>query len=344
MHRPTSMVPPALVVIAAAVASAALPIVSGCELCEGEPSVAFEREESGTEVTLRDVESVGNGVAVAVGDGGLILTRSPEGVWATRMRRTMSDLSAVASRTTDSQVFLTAVGAGGVIVFSADGGLNWEVGDSGVTADLRDVAHGGAMVAVGDGVILRSNTSGHTWTPVGPPDGVGNLRAVVSLDGSNVQPHFVAVGDGGSVFLSTNDGLGWSRRDAGTTADLRAAGVYRGGEGLGLTPLFWVAGADGTARAMLDESGEHWEAVELGLDADIVAVTPESDWLLASDGSLHTLHGRPGPSDPWFPPEDQVAEHGLLGLGGSFGEAWLVGEAGTIVRARSVVPNCPIRY
>ncbi|MCY1060111.1 hypothetical protein [Nannocystis sp. SCPEA4] len=302
--------------------------------------MAFTLEASGTEATLRDVDSAGDGVVVAVGDGGVILTRSPEGVWVTRKGNTTSDLSAVASHVASSQVLLTAVGAGGTIVVSDDGGLNWEIADSGVTVDLHDVAWGSGTVAVGDGVILRRDGFGRAWTPVGPSDGVGSLRAVASLDSPGQQTRFVAVGDGGAVFLSTDGGVGWIQRDAGTTADLRAAGVYRGGGGLGFTPLFWVAGVDGTARAMLDGTGERWETVDLGLDADVVGITPESDWLLASDGSLLNVGGTLGPSDPLVPPEDQIAQHRLFGIGGSFDEAWLVGEAGTIVRAGEVLPSC----
>lgn len=137
-----------------------------------------------------------------------------------------------------------------------------------------------AVVAVGDGVIVRSPTSGHTWTVVEPPEAFGSLHAVTGIE-PPAGPKFVAVGDGGAVFLR-GDGTGWIRRDAGTTADLRAAGVYRGRGGLGLTPLFWLAGVDGTVRAMLDGSGERWETVELGLDGDVIDVTPESDWVLAA--------------------------------------------------------------
>lgn len=342
MSRSALTALPALVAISAAVLGAGLPLVSGCQACEGEPTVTFTAEASGTEVALHDAEQIGEGVVVAVGDGGVIVTRSPEGAWSIRPSGTTRELSAVASRAFGEQVFVTAVGQGGTIVFSNDGGMTWELVDSGVSADLRAVAGGTVVVAVGDGVIVRSPTSGHTWTVVEPPEAFGSLHAVAGIE-PPAGPKFVAVGDGGAVFLS-GDGTGWIRRDAGTTADLRAAGVYRGGGGLGLTPLFWVAGVDGTVRAMLDGSGERWETVELGLDGDVVDVTPESDWLLAADGSLHDLSGTLGPSDPWFPPQEQVGQRRLLGIGGSLDEAWLVGEAGMIVRARLMTPYCPTRY
>lgn len=327
--------------IAAAVAGAVPPLVPGCNTCDGGWSVTFVRETSGTEATIRGVEDLGDGGLVAVGDDGMILTRGAKGRWSLRIEGT-KDLSAVASHAVGTQVFLTAVGPSGTIVSSVDGGLSWEADESGTSADLRDVAYGTAAVAVGDGIILRSAASKQAWAPVGPPDGVGSLHAVASLKVPGDPARFVAVGDGGAVFFSDNDGVDWIRRDAGTMADLRAAGVYRGGDGLVGTIGFWIAGDDGTVRAMLDSSGERWKQVELGLDADVVGVTRESDWLLASDGSFQALYGTLGPSEPWVVPDEQ-AQHRLLGIAGSFDEVWLVGEAGTIVHAR-VVMHCSRGY
>lgn len=338
MSSRASALPPVSLALAAALAGA-----SGCGTCDDESSVKFTREDSGTAATLRDAASLGDSGAVAVGDDGAIVTRNEDGHWSLRTGGAANHLYAVASRTAGTRVSVTAVGERGTIVTSVDGGLTWKTADSGTSVDLRDVAYGTAVVAIGDGVILRSSASGQAWEQVQPPDGVGVLRSIASIDAPGEQARFIAVGDGGAVFFSADDGEDWVRRDARTTADLRAAGVYRGGEGLGLTPLFWIAGADGTVRAALDESLERWEHVELGLDADVVAITPETDWLLAADGSLHALGGAPGLSDPWLPPDDLLAGHRLLGLGGALDEAWVVGEAGTILRAHYIRPICTTR-
>ena len=95
--------------------------------------------------------SYGNGLFVAVGAGGLILTSSDGVSWTQRNSGTSSNLLGVAYVNT---VFV-AVGSGGTLLTSSDS-ANWTLRASGTTNDLTAVAYGnGHFVAVGaNGTIL----------------------------------------------------------------------------------------------------------------------------------------------------------------------------------------------
>lgn len=148
---------------------------------------------------------------------------------------------------------LVAVGLGGTIVTSLDG-LAWASPSSGTTNNLLDVAYGnGVFVAVGGGAQVRTaaDTDLTTWTPrTSNPTVSANLRSVKfgngqffavgdlgssirSSDGTNwtrntdiagVPALFgtafgagvqVAVGNGGGIFSSADNGASWTVSSAG---------------------------------------------------------------------------------------------------------------------------------
>jgi hypothetical protein len=101
----------------------------------------------------------GNGLFVAVGEGGAILT-SPDGVsWTARTSGTGNDLSGVTYGNGPSWRW----GTGGAILTSPDG-VSWTGGPRG-RHDLYGVAYGnGTFVAVGDRGTILTSPDGVSWT------------------------------------------------------------------------------------------------------------------------------------------------------------------------------------
>jgi len=101
--------------------------------------------------SLFDV-TYGNGLFVAVGSGGIILT-SPDGVsWTLRNSGTSRDINGVAY----AKGLFVAVGERGTIVTSPDG-VTWTAGALPTSRGFWGVAYGnGLFVAVGGGTILTS--------------------------------------------------------------------------------------------------------------------------------------------------------------------------------------------
>ena len=102
-----------------------------------------------------------------------------------------------------------AVGNGGKIIFTPDGGQNWvdQTSPTGADADLYSVACLGptTAVAVGEqGVILRTVNAGATWTKVAVTSYVDLF--CVSFGGAS---NGIATGVNGQIYASTNGGASW---------------------------------------------------------------------------------------------------------------------------------------
>jgi hypothetical protein len=168
----------------------------------------------------------GNGTFVAVGAKGTILT-SPDGVtWTQQTSGTDNYLFGV----TYGNGLFVAVGKWGTILTSPDG-VSWTARASGTSNWLRGVTYGnGLFVAVGDGAILTS-PDGASWTARASGTGYW-LYAVTYGNGL-----FVAVGPNGAI-LTSPDGVTWTQRTSGTGYSLHGV-TYGNG-------LFVAAGWNGT--------------------------------------------------------------------------------------------------
>lgn len=102
----------------------------------------------------------GQGQFVAVGTLGAILTSSNGLNWSPQDSGTPNRLNAVAS----TQLGLVAVGDLGTILTSADGS-NWNVRTSGTASSLVGVSEGfGKIIAAANTTVLVSSTNGLDWT------------------------------------------------------------------------------------------------------------------------------------------------------------------------------------
>jgi hypothetical protein len=165
-------------------------------------------------------------VFVAVGEGGAVYSSSDnQKTWTSR-----SLPSTATGRRLNDVVFafgrFIAVGEAGTIVYSSDG-ATWTASTINSTAslsgtNLTGMAFSGAtLMAVGQGGTVLTSGDGITWTAQ-TTNITQNLNAVAISAGvtatlpavASTSTFWVAVGDAGSVFTST-DGVTWTSRNTG---------------------------------------------------------------------------------------------------------------------------------
>ena len=239
----------------AALGTTVLLAAPGCEtaLCdEFGTELTFTLEASTTTATLRSVAVETTGRAVAVGDGGVLLTRDPAGTWQAQDSTVTTDLHAVAVAVDDARAI--AVGAGGVVLISHEGGT-WVSVPTGVTADLHGITFldEGGVIVVGDGVLLRSEDLGLTWASVEVP-ATAMLRAAGARreydweTGTTRIVEILAVGQDGVAFSSPDVGETWQAVATGVSEDLRAIAAMQGSDDDGEREVWLVLGTQTLLR------------------------------------------------------------------------------------------------
>jgi len=171
-------------------------------------------------LATRHVETDGNGSYAAVGDFGVIMTSSDGVEWNVRQSGTMN-LNSVAY----GAGRFVAVGNGGRILRSstkaADGYASWSEISSGSASTLRGITYNGSVfVAVGNSQISENFPYVPKMTILTSPDGAVwsdhsqllainetlDLRDVAAGNGT-----VVAVGSGGVILTSSDNGNSWRR-------------------------------------------------------------------------------------------------------------------------------------
>ena len=134
--------------------------------------------------------------------------------WISRASGTTQSLYGVACPTSSACL---AVGYGGTILASTDGGVTWTGRSSGTGQWLVGITclTSSTCLAVGyGGTILASTDSGATWSSRTSGTQAGLLD--ITCSGNSC----LTVGDAGTILASTDSGATWSSRTSGTTADL----------------------------------------------------------------------------------------------------------------------------
>ena len=185
-----------------------------------DPLDLWVKGDSGTTTDLYGLV-YGQGMFVAVGYSGVILT-SPDGVaWANQSSGTSNDLHGA---TYANNMFL-AVGNSGTILTSPDG-IAWTSHPSGTTEYLKEVSYGnGIYLAAGKNGTILSSPDGLVWTP----QSSGTLQDFSDVAFAN--GIFVAIGGGpgvDSIILTSADGTAWKSAASGTRANLRRVAYGRG--------------------------------------------------------------------------------------------------------------------
>lgn len=151
--------------------------------------------------------------------------------WTSIPSPTTNDLYAVSFA--DSLVG-TAVGAGGTIIRTTDGGLHWITQTSGTTGALRGIIQvdTDTAIAVGDSAgILRTTTGGNTWaTVLGGQNIVLNDIKMIDRDTG------LAVG-APSIYRTTDGGLNWIPQITPFAANFTGAAFEDRDSGLVVTDI-----------------------------------------------------------------------------------------------------------
>lgn len=210
--------------------------------------------------------------------------QAQSGGWVVRNQRPGGYLWGIASNGTR----LVAVGTEGRILTSTDG-VTWEVRSTGGTDWLLGVAYDGndyskQFVAVGDKGRIFSSRDGLTWTAAaGVPTSARLNNVCFGTYNSAYGGLWVAVGEGGTVVASSDNGLTWRAGTTGVTGWLR-----------GLTYLmtryyFYAPNGSGTAGfgsiRYLSENG----FVASGQDGAMLVSTDGLKWTRMVSGTTEDL-------------------------------------------------------
>ncbi|MCA9693039.1 MAG: hypothetical protein KC636_25810 [Myxococcales bacterium] len=236
----------------------------GVLLSTADGGARWETHAVDVDETLRDVTATAGAVVLAVGDGGALLRSEDLGATWTRPPTTAVDWTGVAADEAGERAFLAgadgsiwrhepdapltrvrapgpalsdisvtpagdaiaAVGQGGWLLTSSDGGARWEIVAPPTDRDLNAVviAHDGAtIIAVGEAGVTVHLRAGAAIVHE-HLDPALHLRALhVSADG-----HGVAVGDAGAVLVSHDAGERWIIEDLGLVDTLRGVDELEG--------------------------------------------------------------------------------------------------------------------
>ena len=215
----------------------------------GGNGVVWTRGNGGTGDDFVDVAAVDGATFVAV--AGSTIHRSDD---AGSTFEPVMVTSAAISKVRFAGPVGWAVGAGGLILNSIDGGETWVEQDSTTSGDLYAVWAVSANQAWAGGVagkLLVTYDGGSSWSSVDGPT-IRTLRDVVC----NAQ-RCLAAGDQGTLLEYDPAQMIWSNKVSNTGEDLARVVILSNGNGL----------AVGSSRAVVSESGGTWSATtkDLGL-------------------------------------------------------------------------------
>lgn len=230
--------------------------------------------------TAEDLDGVvfGDGVFVAVGNNGTILT-SPDGTaWTLRPSGSTKRLRGITYGSA-GRIF-AAVGYGGTVLHSNDRGQTWTANNVSAGTDLQGiaagpVANGGTrFVAIGSSrKVLMANSPVLPFTEQSLPGTVpasASLFAVAGLDqnGSST-PFFVITGSGGLVLTST-DAQSWTKLACGYTGNITAVGRQLGQNAVAAGDQ---SGAGGLTSKRITISGSACSAAAAAANAPMAGIT-----------------------------------------------------------------------
>jgi photosystem II stability/assembly factor-like uncharacterized protein len=241
------------------------------------------------------------------------------GGWPAETAGTTQDLSGIVS-TDDAHGW--AVGDGGTIVSTQDGGTTWLAQTSNTTQNLHavvfsDGAHGWA---VGDGgTIVSTHDGGATWTQQGPGT-TQNLHALAFADGA----HGWAVGDAGTILTTADGGATWVSQASGTAVPLN--GIYFRGLDTG-----WAVGEGGTILNT-GNGGATWTQQASGTTQNLHALAfadGAHGWAVGDGGTvLTTADG----GATWTAQTSGVTQALDAAAFVDSARGWAVGAGGTLLR------------
>jgi photosystem II stability/assembly factor-like uncharacterized protein len=210
-------------------------------------------------------------------------------------------------------------GEDGIVLRTQDAGVSWTLQDTGTTRHLRAIGFSGTTGwVVGDGGTVRKTTnSGDDWAAQNAGVAVP-LRAIAVVDAS----HVWAVGDSGTIIHTEDGGTSW--KDQGP-ASVRLDAVHFVNASVG-----FAVGRLGTILTTTD-GGENWTELPSGTSVHLRAVCfvdANTGWVAGGGGALlKTMDG----GKHWTE-QDSHSTAALLGLAFRSGtEGWAVGVQGKAI-------------
>ena len=191
-------------------------------------------------------------------------------------------------RTADESATLRgwAVGSGGMIAYTTDGGKTWAPQHSGVKENLRQITfvdedHG--WIA-GRGVLLRTENGGQTWQVIKKV--VQNFRRISAIQFINTKEGWLGA-DQGQTLHTTDGGVTWKRQKTGTTnRPITALHFVNSTEGWAITPQR----VEGGLILHTVNSGDYWEIQDKTHQpaAAVHFADSKSGWIVGRDGRSFT--------------------------------------------------------
>ena len=195
-----------------------------------------------------------------------------------------------------------AVGEGGAILVTTNGGATWSKQSSGTFATFWGVAFSDATHgwAVGEGgLILATTNGGATWSARG--SGTSELLYDVAFSDAT---HGWAVGEGGTILATTDGGATWSKQSSGRSTWLHGVAfadathgwaVGEGGTILATTNggATWIAQSSGSSNRLYDVAfSDATHAWVVGRDGVILATANGgATWSAQTSGTTERLRG-----------------------------------------------------
>ena len=214
-------------------------------------------------VPLTSVARAGNAL-VAVGDHGMIVRSVDDGATWQQASVPVSTLLTEVDFADDRLGW--AVGHGGVILATTDGGLNWTLqkvveGDPALlSVHFLDADRG--YVTGAYGTALRTTDGGRHWEPMAVGQGLDADYHLNHLFSTHDGTLYIA-GESGLAFRSTDGGASWTKLDTGVSGSLWSGLEYERGEVL-------LLGMTGKVIASRD-GGVTWQERDTGTEQSLTS-------------------------------------------------------------------------
>jgi photosystem II stability/assembly factor-like uncharacterized protein len=246
---------------------------------------AARRDANAARAMLLAAATAGSRI-VAVGANGYVLLSDDGGASYRQARQVALDFTLTGVWFADANNGW-AVGHGGSIIHSRDGGETWQLQRSETEPDqplfsvyFSDAQHGWASGLWS--LLLHTSDGGQSWSPIKLPVAAGQKRADLNLLKIFSGPHdalYIAA-EQGTLFRSLDQGEHWEVLKTGSNASLWSGVVSSAGS--------IVVGGLGGKLLRSSDGGSNWHTVEAGTSGSITSLQARDGmlWAVSLEGSV----------------------------------------------------------
>jgi len=240
-----------------------------------------EQVAAATNVPVLGVARAGTRI-VTVGDHGVVLLSDDDGKSYRQARAVPTNLTLTATYFVDSHKGW-AVGHGGVIIATGDGGETWQLERSDLSVDqplfsvyFRNENEGWAVGLWS--LMLHTMDGGRHWIPLAVPVPPGAKKADKNL-------YSIFSSGNGTLLMTSEQGLVLRSTDAGATWDYVKSG-YSGSlwTGIGLRDGTLLVGGLRGSVLRSEDNGNTWSPAKTDLASSITAFGEQSDGSVVAVG------------------------------------------------------------